>query len=397
MLQDQHSGVARGHSTFLSEKNSASGFEAQTPNDGEDPGGRDEVAPPGPLRPSLSTERQLNRKVGGDGWKSALKLGRNAERFVEEKGIENCGFLTLTFADQTSCMKEAQRRFNSLATHVLNERYDSWVVVKERHESMAIHYHLLVDLGWDARTGFDFAALQAMPWQTLKNMPPSLRATFWRGLCPSGSKLPAEWAFWRKASRSYGFGRHELLPVKSTAEGVAWYMGKYLGKHMDHRVPQDKGARLVRYSKRAPRTMYGDFAGIGGVSWLWCVKVPIWLGHHFDRKPRWEGVSARMGRHWAFKYRAEIMASDLVAAKVKYLDDYTCMLDHLCFRRGDKTGWIHRRPHPEKPLDAKVWARAVEVSKMISPELDKLAYEMTEGAEYRMACVAFCRKRENPF
>ena len=60
-------------------------------------------------------------------------------------GIERLGFLTLTFADHVTDAREAQRRFHSLATHVLNTRYRArWIRVLERHESGRIHYHLIV-------------------------------------------------------------------------------------------------------------------------------------------------------------------------------------------------------------------------------------------------------------
>jgi hypothetical protein len=38
-----------------------------------------------------------------------------------------------------------------------------------------------------------------------------------------------------------------MLPVESTAEGIGRYVGSYVGKNINQRLDEDKGARLVRY------------------------------------------------------------------------------------------------------------------------------------------------------
>ena len=45
----------------------------------------------------------------------------------------------------------------------------------------------------------------------------------------------------------YGFGRAEMTPIKSSAEGIARYVGRYISRHIGNRRLADKGARLVRY------------------------------------------------------------------------------------------------------------------------------------------------------
>ncbi|WP_052678194.1 rolling circle replication-associated protein [Escherichia coli] len=94
---------------------------------------------------------QLNTQVR----KSASCLAWNVEFLCSKFGIENLGFLTLTFRDHVLDPKEAQRRFNSLRTNVLRERYQADIRVVERQKSGRIHYHLLVVIGEDIRTGFD--------------------------------------------------------------------------------------------------------------------------------------------------------------------------------------------------------------------------------------------------
>jgi hypothetical protein len=177
---------------------------------------------------------------------------------AEEFGIERLGFLTLTFPDELSDIREASRRFNSLATNVLKKRYLRVIRVWERHKSGVLHAHCVVVLHADIRTGFNFA--------DLKTQRGSAR---YRTACPF---LRAEWAFWRSITNyngkrqdaPYPFGRTELLPVKSTAEGIAYYVGGYIGKHMRQREWADRGVRLVSYLgfKKAGRRINTRFSWV---------------------------------------------------------------------------------------------------------------------------------------
>ena len=152
---------------------------------------------------------------------------------VERAGIERVGFLTITPADHVTERAEWQRRFNSFATHWMRHRYPDWMRVVERQRSGRIHAHLLVVLDADIRTGFDFEAIAARDYSSAS---PALRA---------------EWKALRGSLPRFGFGRHELMPIKSTASGMANYVGKYIGKHLDARSETDKGWRLVSYGTEA--------------------------------------------------------------------------------------------------------------------------------------------------
>jgi hypothetical protein len=148
-----------------------------------------------------------------------------AKRF----GLERLGFLTLTFADNVQVLQEANRRFHSLDTHVIRRRYERAIAVPERQKSGRVHFHLVVVAGADIRSGADFEAFKRKDYRSAN---PALRS---------------EWAFWRGTAPRFRFGRTELLPVKSTPEGMARYVGKYISKHVRARTAGDKGARLVRY------------------------------------------------------------------------------------------------------------------------------------------------------
>lgn len=219
--------------------------------------------------------------------KSATALAWNVEFLVEKYGLERLGFLTLTFAQNITDPREAQRRFNSLTTGVLRDRYPDHIRVWERTKKGRIHYHLLVVLPHDIRTGFDFTGIANDDYTSAS---PALRT---------------EWAFWRKTAKSYGFGRTELLPIKSTAEGIARYVGKYISKHIAEREERDKGFRLVEYSKGA-RMASTRFAFNTDGSRLWRHKLAIFCGivsAHTKRPIAFEDLTPVLGPQWAFNHR----------------------------------------------------------------------------------------------
>lgn len=183
-----------------------------------------EITPKAPLEPL---------QLPAFGRKTAFILQQSISSLSERFGIDFLGFLTLTFSQHILCPKEAQRRLNSLITHVIKPRYGDYVGVFERQKSGRIHYHLLVTMPFDIRTGVDFKALSDKDYTS------------------APSSLRSEWAFWRHTAKKYGFGRTELLPVKSSIEAMAKYVGKYVSKHLESRTDDDKGVRLVRYSKTA--------------------------------------------------------------------------------------------------------------------------------------------------
>ncbi|MCB1660629.1 MAG: hypothetical protein KDI39_20610, partial [Pseudomonadales bacterium] len=51
--------------------------------------------------------------------KAVFALKTNIAAMINKHGLNKIGFLTLTFADNVQCHKEATKRFNSLATNVL--------------------------------------------------------------------------------------------------------------------------------------------------------------------------------------------------------------------------------------------------------------------------------------
>jgi hypothetical protein len=226
--------------------------------------------------------------------KTAFILKESVQTLAARYGIESLGFLTLTFREHITDAREAQRRLNSLISNVIKSRYGDYVGVMERQKSGRIHYHLLVALGVDIRTGFDFAGIERRDYSS------------------ANTELRAEWAFWRRTAPRYGFGRTELLPIKSTIEAMAKYVGKYIAKHTENRDPADKGVRLVRYSKgaRAGTTRF-QFQSEGSMEWRRKVATfaQIVQEQHPDTKvSTLSDLSRVLGKRWAYHHRDYILS-----------------------------------------------------------------------------------------
>jgi hypothetical protein len=221
----------------------------------------------------------------------------NVTALCEAVGIERVGFLTLTFAEHVLDPREAQRRMHSLTTGVLRPRYGRAMRVFERQKSGRIHYHLLVTLPGDIRTGCDFAAFTAGDYRSAPKL------------------LRSEWAFWRRTSRDYGFGRTELLPILSTSNAIGRYVGKYIGKHLDAREQRDRGVRLVSYV--GPRVASTHFAWAAGNAKTFREKLRAFV----EKMHRWGAIEeastaamrARFGVRWCHRFREHIFSMEAVS------------------------------------------------------------------------------------
>lgn len=227
--------------------------------------------------------------------KSAFALALNVENFAQIFGLNYLGFLTLTFKDNVTLIQEASRRFDILRKRVLNVRYKSYIRVIERTKKGRIHFHVLVALNADIRTDFDFEGIANCDYRS------------------ANKALRDEWAFWRLNAKKYGFGRTELLPIKSTSEGISRYVGKYIGKHMESRLDEDKGARLVEYSRGARSTKIANtrfmFLSDGSREWRKkCEKFAFVMMQTRGCSPTMEGLSKELGSNWAYTWRDFILS-----------------------------------------------------------------------------------------
>lgn len=241
---------------------------------------------------------------GGDGGpvefppsarRTAFALQLNVAGMIQRHGIERVGFLTLTFRDHVVDPKEAQRRMHSLRTGVLKKRYGEVITVMERQKSGRIHFHCLVALPDDIRAGIDFDAIARGDYRS------------------ANAALRAEWAFWRKTAKAYGFGRTELMPVKSTTEAISNYVGKYIAKHVNHREARDRGAKLVRYT--GPKVATTRFAWVSPRATEWRRKLGAFIQMLYDSgaisRPTAGAMYKRFGPRWVWKWRDSIMTFPL--------------------------------------------------------------------------------------
>lgn len=240
--------------------------------------------PPQPLSP-VAFELSTNLK------KSASALAWNVQHFVDTYGLSNVGFLTLTFRDHVTDPKEAQRRFHSLKTAILSTRYRAYIRVMEPMKSGRIHYHLLVALDSDIRTGFDFSAVKNQDYSS------------------ANKAIRSEWVFWRRTAPKYRFGRTELMPVRSNSEGIGRYVGKYISKGIASRTEQFKGTRLVEYSRKA-KIASTRFQFVTEGSSEWRRKLSIFVHYIADNmgcEPSFEGLRRVLGSRWSYHWREFIL------------------------------------------------------------------------------------------
>jgi len=218
---------------------------------GGGPGGR--LGLPCHMSEQLNNGTTSPTPSGGKAQRLArLRVELEIQGLCVRYGVNRIGFLTLTFADDVKTLAEAQRRLNSVMTNQLSKRYVEWVCVAQRHKDNRIHFHLVVVMAQDIRTGFDFAAVARRDYSS------------------ASPYLKAEWAFLRavlpydeQTGKGYSFGRHELLPVR-IADGFGRYVARYVGRAGNTRQ-DEKGARLVRFSRGFKRCVVGKFSKVDAI------------------------------------------------------------------------------------------------------------------------------------
>jgi hypothetical protein len=252
----------------------------------------------------LEKESQGTNRLSSSQKKSSISLAWNIEAETEKHGISRLGFLTLTFRDNVTLMSEAQKRFNSLNSHFLKSHYKSYVAVKERTKKGRIHFHLVVVLDEDIRTGFDFDAVSRRDYSS------------------ANARLKKEWSLLRSVCKKYGFGRSELLPIKSTAEGISRYVGKYISKNVQQRPDEDKGSRLVNKSANfgISNTRF-SMVNKGGRNWRHkCEIFAKKQSAYYGKEINMQNISDVLGKRWAYKYRDIILSYpdfyDFVGVKI---------------------------------------------------------------------------------
>jgi hypothetical protein len=287
------------------------------------------------LAASLSFHYNCNEVFGKRSQfaRKAETLFLNVDAMIKRVGIEHCGFLTRTFAENITCRKEAELRNHSWNSGFAAEAFEETVSVPQRQARGAFHYHDIVVIKTDIRTGFDFDSCTAANDLKKKFLHRVGGRLTW-----ASSAVEAEFkrlerkyfasanenlrALWRLIGNSkhpgkaaeYGFGRCEMMPILSNAAGCARYVGAYAIAAQNARAVEDKGMRTVRYAiKRVPvfcdgrqqtaslrnSTPQWNFAH-GAAAWArkGCQCLSTLLGGLTD-----EQMKLHFGKKWRFRNR----------------------------------------------------------------------------------------------
>jgi hypothetical protein len=137
---------------------------------------------------------------------------------ADKWGLEHRGLLTITTPDNCTDKAAAEKRFNSFNTHFLRLRHNRVIVVAERQKRGEWHFHCVVVLEFDARTGFNFDEVVD------KSLASNIR---YRSACRD---LKAEWAVLRR-----------VCPPKATADKWGPGILDWVGRNCCLCVLQRKG------------------------------------------------------------------------------------------------------------------------------------------------------------
>ena len=163
-------------------------------------------------RPALPCLKKHNCTNSGSHW-SQFIAEENIRLYIQKVGENNLGVLTLTTPSECLSAFAYQKMWHSWRTRVLKKLFPTGMWIRERQPRTGNwHSHSVVDVGWDIKTGFPFDQVGD---RLYANVDPRLR------------KL---WKTIRESAEKYGFGRTELLPLKSNGPFCARYLIKYLTK-----------------------------------------------------------------------------------------------------------------------------------------------------------------------
>jgi hypothetical protein len=284
------------------------------------PGGRAAAAPPFLFVTTASKPKpeDEDRPLPGPRKKQADALTENIKWLAETFGKERIGFLTLTLGDRDAGgryrnlrdRKEAQRRFHSLLTNVIAKRYQCGVIVTERHRNGGLHFHLAVVCATDIGGQMDFNA--CFPPKDIFGRP-----AYKPDYATANDAIKREWAFWRRVAKLYGFGRHQLQPMRENGEALGRYLAAYLSADWEHRLPEDKGARCLRYfghwsshpriqgerRKIPPHNSRFGWLTPRARVWRELVKQVVMVLNYKGAKLTEHNIKDGLGAKWAWKLR----------------------------------------------------------------------------------------------
>lgn len=160
-------------------------------------------------------------------------------------GREHVGMLTFSSCggeNRTNDMAEFARRFDSFNANCLAGVFECWLAVIQRHRDGAPHCHMIV-VHREALGGPMYFRKDQKAW--------------W---CNATKGCQGLWGhFTPERMGAYGLGVARLHPIRD-ADAAGAYVARYVSRELGKRRPEDRGARLVRYSQSWPRVVVGPFS-----------------------------------------------------------------------------------------------------------------------------------------
>jgi len=186
-------------------------------------------------------------------------------------GLQRLAFLTL-IAHEPNPWEKSQRRFKSLQTHILKPTFTAWIVIADVR-TQPVRYQILAACSSNAR-------------QLSSELTARLRLT-----------LP-----------NYGFILRGLIPVRNRSGAITQCVRSYVSTSLHSRSPEQKGARIVRYSQ-GWRCASAQFAWNTTNGWLWRAKLARFAASLGAKEL--SDLKRICGARWAYLLGQSIMAIEL--------------------------------------------------------------------------------------
>jgi hypothetical protein len=232
--------------------------------------------------------------------KKRFAVQKDVEGFARQWGEDNCGELTLTFAENITEKAEASRRFNSLRPALFALGVLSFIGCWERQMRGAWHLHLLIALAHPVRNKPDARVYL----QGLRDI-----------ICGTAENEHKDGLLVKR-----GFGYiHHLAPIKKTASRFAGYFTSYLTKTWKALQGEKKRVRLITYARNVSRcaSVHFSWNGPGGINWRRKKRMFAFSCGCFTL----EMAKENLGATWEYKYRLEIASQ-----KLPHYDSAECMI-----------------------------------------------------------------------
>ena len=243
-------------------------------------------------------------------------LDLNAKNWLSIYGREHIGILTLTFKENLTCMKEAQRRWNSFSRQVNKHgKFQLLVKVAEPQKRGAVHYHCLVKTSGKIRKGLNWEIYDQMGKTNSRKEKRDLGKKL-----TSNTYLKEMWSWIRATCQKTGFGRSELMPLRKPNH-IKNYIGKYLEKDMRENALKQDGKngnkRLITYGKKAPKVANQQFSWRFGKASLFRYNLKKFC--HVRGIKDHEELKEIYGKSWSHHLYKDIMYD---RAYVRYSQSY---------------------------------------------------------------------------